>query len=220
MFNVIEALRSPSIADMLPGIRKFEIGELLFASFSCPPSGQWEASWAEHDRIVHVVTGRNLLRAGGGTWQMGPGDTIFFKKGGCFLRHENQDAICLFMFFMPDVFVRNVVRELARDLPALPPPAEPREMVIRVTEDAGVSAFLRSMTVFFSDRGTPPELLLKLKLKELIASIVVSRNNLPSSCCPHRVAVDPDDHGSELLPQSLDRGICEVVRTQPLDFQA
>jgi AraC family transcriptional regulator, exoenzyme S synthesis regulatory protein ExsA len=188
MFNVIEALRSPSIADMLPGIRKFEIGELLFASFSCPPSGQWEASWAEHDRIVHVVTGRNLVRTSGGTWQIGPGDTIFFKKGAFFLHHEDQDAICLFMFFIPDAFVRTVVRELARDLPVSPPPAEPREMMVRVSEDAGVSAFLRSMTVFFSDRGTPPELLLKLKLKELIASIVVSRSNPDLSAYLRHVA--------------------------------
>lgn len=177
MFNVIEALRSPSIADVLPGIRKFEIGELLFASFSCPPSGQWEASWAEHDRIVHVLSGRNLLRAAGGTWEIGPGDTMFFKKGACFLRHQDNEAICFFMFFIPDAFVRSVVRELARDLPVLPPPAEPRDMAIRVSDDAGVSAFLKSMTVFFNDRGTPPELLLKLKLKELIASIVVSRSN-------------------------------------------
>jgi AraC-like DNA-binding protein len=177
MFNVIEALRSPSIADMLPGIRKFEIGELLFASFSCPPSEQWEASWAEHDRIVHVVSGKNLLRAAGGTWEIGPGDTMFLKKGACFLRHHANEAICLFMFFIPDAFVCTVVREFARELPVLPPSAEPRDMAIRVNDDAGVSAFLQSMTVFFSDRGTPPELLLKLKLKELIASIVVSQSN-------------------------------------------
>ena len=188
MFNVIEALRSPSIAEMLPGIRKFEIGELLFASFSCPPSEQWEASWAEHDRIVHVLSGRNLLRAAGGTWEIGPGDTIFFKKGACFLRHHGNEAICLFMFFIPDAFVRTVVRELARDLPVLPPPAETRDMAIRVIDDAGVNAFLQSMTVFFSDRGTPPELLLKLKLKELIASIVVSRSNPGLSAYLRQVA--------------------------------
>ena len=45
MLNVIEALRSPSIGEVLRGIRKFEIGDLLFASFGCPGSREWEASW-------------------------------------------------------------------------------------------------------------------------------------------------------------------------------
>jgi AraC family transcriptional regulator, exoenzyme S synthesis regulatory protein ExsA len=177
MLNVIEALRSPSIGEILPGIRKFEIGELLFASFSCPGTGEWEASWAEHDSIVHVVTGSKTLRAAAGTWDLGPGDTIFLKKGASFLRQNSQGEVCLFMFFIPDEFVRRAVREMASDLPVLPPPAEPRETAIRVQHDAGVAAFLQSMTVFFSASERPPELLLKLKLKELIASIVISPSN-------------------------------------------
>jgi AraC-like DNA-binding protein len=177
MFNVIEALRSPSIAEILPGIRKFEIGELLFASFSCPGSGEWEASWAEHDSIVHVATGSKTLRAATGTWELGPGDTVFRKKGACFLRQNTQDEVCLFMFFIPDEFVRTAVREIAPDLPALAPAAEPRESVMRVQPDTGVAAFLQAMTVFFSATESPPELLLKLKLKELIASLVVSPSN-------------------------------------------
>ncbi len=188
MFNVIEALRSPSIADVLPGIRKFEIGDLLFASFSCPGTDQWEASWAEHDRIVHVLSGSKSLRAAGRIWDITPGDTIFLKKGVSFLRQHTDDDMCLFMFFIPDDFVRAAVREIAPDLPALPPPAEPREMAIRVRDDAGVRAFLHSMTVFFSAQVSPPELLLKLKLKELIASIVVSASNATLSGYLRKVA--------------------------------
>lgn len=181
MLNVIEALRSPSIGEILPGFRKFEIGELLFASFSCPGSTEWEASWAEHDRIVHVLTGSKTLRAAGGTWDLGPGDTIFLKKGACFLRQNTHDDVCLFMFFIPDDFVRQTVREIAPALPALPPPAEPRDMAIRVQHDTAVAAFLQSMTVFFSASEAPPELLLRFKLKELIASLVAGPGNVAVS---------------------------------------
>jgi AraC-like DNA-binding protein len=177
MFNVIEALRSPEIARLLPGIRKFEIGELLFARFTCPPTETWEASWAEHDRIVHVATGSKTLRTATGRWEIGPGDTVFLKKGACFLRHSDPEELCLFMYFIPDDFVRTAVREMASDLPALPPPADTRDRVIHVRNDVGVQAFLQAMTVFFASGEPPPELLLKLKLKELIASIVVSSAN-------------------------------------------
>jgi AraC-like DNA-binding protein len=177
MLNVLEALRSPLVAEILPRIRKFEIGDQLFASFTCPGSGEWEESWAEHDRIVHIVTGDKTLRAARRTVELGPGDTIFLKKGVSFLRQDSDDEACLFMFFFPDEFVRATVRELACDLPPLAPPAETRDMAIRVHSDSGVEAFLQAMIVFFSASGTPPELLLKLKLKELIASIVVSPTN-------------------------------------------
>ena len=177
MFNVIEALRSPAIAEILPGIRKFEIGELLFANFTCPPTPAWEGSWAEHDRLVHVATGSKTLKTATGTWEVGPGDTVFLKKGACFLKHSDPDELCVFMYFIPDDFVRTAVRELASDLPALPPPADTRDMVIRVKDDAGVHAFLQSMTVLFNTPDAPAELLLKLKLKELIASIIVSSAN-------------------------------------------
>jgi AraC family transcriptional regulator, exoenzyme S synthesis regulatory protein ExsA len=181
MFNVIEALRSPAIGEILPRMRKFEIGELLFANFACPPTETWEASWAEHDRLVHVATGSKTLRTATGTWEIGPGDTVFLKKGACFLRHDDPEELCLFMYFIPDDFVRTAVRELARDLPALPSPADTRDMVIRVKSDAGVQAFLQAMAVYFDTSDAPPELLLKLKLKELIASIVVSSANAPLS---------------------------------------
>jgi AraC family transcriptional regulator, exoenzyme S synthesis regulatory protein ExsA len=177
MYNVIEALRSPAIAELLPGIRKFEIGELLFAYFTCPPTPTWEASWAEHDRLVHVAIGNKTLRTATGTWEVGPGDTVFLKKGACFLKHSDDTELCVFMYFIPDDFVRAAVRELKADLPALPPPADTRDMVIRVKDDAGVQAFLQSMTVFFNTSGAPPKLLLKLKLRELIASIIVSSAN-------------------------------------------
>lgn len=177
MFNVIEALRSPDIARILPSIRKFEIGELLFAHFTCPPTEIWEASWAEHDRLVHVATGSKTLRTATGRWEIGPGDTVFLKKGACFLRHSDPEELCLFMYFIPDEFVRVAVREMASDLPALPPPADTRDRVIHVRNDASVQAFLQAMTVFFASDDPPPELLLKLKLKELIASIVVSPAN-------------------------------------------
>lgn len=188
MFNVIEALRSPGIAEILPNIRKFEIGELLFAYFTCPPAQTWEASWAEHDRLVHVATGRKTLKTATGQWEIGPGDTVFLKKGACFLRHSDPHELCLFMYFIPDDFLRAAVREIAPDLPALPPPADTRDMVIRVKDDAGVHAFLRAMTVFFNTSDEPPELLLKLKLKELIASIIVSSANVTLSSYLRMVA--------------------------------
>jgi AraC-like DNA-binding protein len=209
MFNLIEALRSPTIADILPGIRKFEIDDLTFASFACPGSDEWEASWAEHDRIVHVLTGQEMLRTASGTWQLGPGDTVFVKKGACFLRQTVVGELCLYMFFIPDDFVRASIREVARELPVLSP-AESRDMVIRVNEDTGVKAFLQAMTVFFNANDTPPKLLLKLKLKELIASILVSSTNQALSAYLRMLAASE----APSIPAIMEANCCHNLSLQ------
>src|SRR4029453_16192742 len=51
------------------------------------------------------------------------------------------------------------------------------EKGVYIRNYVGVQAFLQAMTVFFASDDPPPELLLKLKLKELIASIVLSPAN-------------------------------------------
>ena len=43
--------------------------------------------------------------------------------------------------------------------------------------DLGLTAFFEAMTIYFAGREKPPEALLKLKLKELLASILVGKHN-------------------------------------------
>jgi AraC-like DNA-binding protein len=176
MLNVVEALRSPLASQLLPGIRRFLIGDLTFACFSCPATDGWEGSWAEHDRLVHITSGRKQLKTATGILELGAGDIVFVKKGAHFVRHDDTD-LCVFMYFLPDDFIRTAVREIAADLPVLPPPSDPPEIAIRVRDDTGVRAFLQAMAVFFDTSDAPSPLLLKLKVKELIASIVVSATN-------------------------------------------
>jgi AraC family transcriptional regulator, exoenzyme S synthesis regulatory protein ExsA len=177
MYNTFEALRDPAIAATLPHLRSFEVGELLFAQVTCPPSDEWEASWSQFDHLVHVVAGRKTLRNAGRSWVIGSGDTFFVKKGAHYLREELDDAVCVLMFFIPDAFVRDALKEMPVDLPPLSAGVDPLEIAIRVNGDVALKSFLQSMLVFFADDETPAELVLKLKLKELISSLIVSSSN-------------------------------------------
>ena len=75
------------------------------------------------------------------------------------------------------VSLREAVRELAPDLQPISRPLDACELVIRVNNDMALSAFFQSMFVYFADDEEPPEALLKLKLKELLTSILVSPGN-------------------------------------------
>jgi len=172
MLNVFEALCED------PAVRKFRIRDLLFAEVTCPTHDGWDSQWAHVDHIVHVLTGRKTLRTCTGTWVAQPGDTLFFKKGAYFSHFEHDSDMCLLVFFIPDEFIREVVKELsAYPRAAVESQQQRQASVIRINNDITVQAFLQAMAVFFAGTEDPPELVLRLKLKELIASMLVSARN-------------------------------------------
>jgi AraC family transcriptional regulator, exoenzyme S synthesis regulatory protein ExsA len=171
MENAYEILR------VAPFARRFAIGDLLFAHVTCPPNDGWSPLWSQYDFLVHILTGRETLRTATNTLVVGPGETVFIKKGALLLRHDKDDGLCLLMFFLPDRFIRETVWEASAELPLLGEMADTTEPAFVVQNDVALQAFFRSMAVFFASAEPPPELLLKLKLKELIASILVSAAN-------------------------------------------
>jgi AraC family transcriptional regulator, exoenzyme S synthesis regulatory protein ExsA len=180
MLNALESIRSNPIA------KRFEIGELLFAQFSCPavePVG----IWTQTDYLIHLLSGTMAWKDFTGAWSAEAGQTVYFKKGVKIVPEHSGDDICLQLFFIPDAFVRETVMELAADLPPVPPvppglePTDARGMTIRVNNDIALSAFFHAMTIYFAADEKPPEALLKLKLKELLTSILVGQSNQPLS---------------------------------------
>ncbi|MGH8017137.1 MAG: helix-turn-helix domain-containing protein [Opitutaceae bacterium] len=167
MLNASEVVRG------LPTARTFAVGELLFAQFHC--SGDANL-WSQTDYVVHVLTAKKAWRTLGGTWSAKAGETIYFKKGA-YIFPVPEPGLCIFVFLVPDPLVRDVVRELSAESPFVAEAAEAHEPFIRIQPDAGVSAFLQAMNVLFAGSEQPPEPLLRLKLRELITSLLLSAAN-------------------------------------------
>jgi AraC family transcriptional regulator, exoenzyme S synthesis regulatory protein ExsA len=158
-------------------IRKFAVGDFLFAKYICPIREPAINVWDHSDHLMHVLSGRKTWQTSSGTWPAERGQSLFFKKGAYVLRQDFASDFCVLLFFLPDGFVRETVRELARELPATFPPADPRQIVIPVNQEVGLSAFLSSMAAYLATDEDPPEALLKLKVRELITSVLLGRNN-------------------------------------------
>lgn len=171
MLNSYESVR------LLPSFNKLEIGDLLFAEFTCPTDVAKQASWSHVDCLVHVLSGRRTWYTADGVWPAKHGDTLFFRKGANIAEQFFDAEFCLLMFFVPDNLIKSTVRELAASLTSPTPQAEPMKPVVRVDNDVALSAFFQSMRAYFSGKEKPSEPLLHLKLKELIISILTSGKN-------------------------------------------
>jgi AraC-like DNA-binding protein len=171
MLNLFEDTRAN------PHFRKFEIGDVLFAEYTCPIEEKSIGIWTHTDYLVHVVSGRKSWHTTNGSWTAEAGQTLFFKKGAAVVEQFFDEDFCVLLFFIPDDFVRESVKENAGIMKSpssgigVPLPA------ILVNNDPALSIFFESMHSYFHAAEKPSEPLLKLKLRELILSILMSRNN-------------------------------------------
>jgi AraC-like DNA-binding protein len=171
MINIREAVRTN------PSYSKLEIGDVLFAEYTCGTSAKMLPNWTETDYFVHIVTGRKTWHTADGVWRASPGDTLFFKKGATIVEQHFEEDVCMLMLFIPDALMRSAVREAADAL--ILPPAEGTRIpsALRVENDVSLSALFQSMRTYLSGEQKPPEPLLRLKLKELVLGVLTSGTN-------------------------------------------
>jgi AraC family transcriptional regulator, exoenzyme S synthesis regulatory protein ExsA len=170
MLSALDAIRSD------PSAKIFEVGGLAFAQFTCRAQEDF-GIWTQTDHLVHVLSGKSTWKIRGGICCASAGESLFFKKGAYIVPPHLEEQPCIELFFIPDSFVKETVLEFASDLPAVSQSVDWRELTIPVKNDLGLTAFFEAMTIYFADREKPAEALLRLKLKELLASILVGKSN-------------------------------------------
>ncbi len=171
MLNLFEAIRTN------PSYNKLEIGDFLFVEYTCGASEEKLPLWTETDYLMHVVTGKKTWHTIDGVCVAKPGETLFVKKGATIVEQHFETDVCMFTFFIPDAFVRSTVREMGGNPGVRASGVEPIKSAALVENDVGLVAFFQSMRTYFSGREKPSEPLVRLKLKELIISVLTSGRN-------------------------------------------
>jgi AraC-like DNA-binding protein len=171
MVNFYEAIRAN------PNYNKLEIGDFLFAEYTCGVTAEKLGFWTDTDYFLHVVTGAKTWHMPDGIFRANPGETLFIKKGANIVEQHFEKDVCLLTFFIPDSLVRSTVRELSGSLAARTRGVETIKTAARVEHDVALVAFFQSMRTYFSGKEKPSEPVLRLKLKELIVSILTSGRN-------------------------------------------
>ncbi|HEY8900301.1 MAG TPA: AraC family transcriptional regulator [Chthoniobacterales bacterium] len=171
MLNLFQSVRTN------PSYGRLEIGDILFAEYTCGAPEKLIPAWTETDYLVHVVTGRKTWHTAHHVWRAGPGDTLFFKKGASIWEQHFESEVCLLMLFIPDGLLRAAVREVTGTPGPQPGNPAPIEAALRVENDVALAALFQSMRTYLAGTVKPPEPLVRLKLKELVISVLTSDAN-------------------------------------------
>jgi len=86
------------------------------------------------------------------------------------------DGWCVMAFFMPDHFLKELISENSKTLPLTNLPEAGVDHILPLDINDLSRSFFSSMLPYFSQTPPPPENLLELKFKELILSLLTSKN--------------------------------------------
>ncbi|HEY5893681.1 MAG TPA: AraC family transcriptional regulator [Chthoniobacterales bacterium] len=193
MLNLYEAVRTN------PSYNKLEIGDVLFAEYTCGTNKKKLPSWTETDYLVHIVTGKKTWHTSDGVWLANPGDTLFFKKGATIMEQYFDADVCLLMVFIPDALMRGAVREVIGMLSLKASGSALIKTALRVENDVTLAALFQSMRTYLSGKEKPAEPLVRLKLKELVISVLTSGVNSELAAHFRRIGASDSPSISEIM---------------------
>jgi AraC-like DNA-binding protein len=193
MLNLYDAMRDN------PSYSKLVIGDFLFAEYTCGTDLKMLPNWTEKDYFVHVVTGKKTWHTAHGLFVVQPGETVFFKKGATIVEQHFEVDVCLLMVFIPDTLMRSTVREVMESLGLGAKNCPPIRTALRVESDVALAALFQSMRTYVVAMEKPPEPLVRLKLKELVMSVLSGGTNPELAAYFCRVAASDAPSISEIM---------------------
>ncbi len=186
-----------------PKYSKLELGEFLFAEYTCGTSADKLPNWTATDYLVHVVTGKKTWHTVDGVWLVNPGETLFFKKGATILEQHFEEDVCLLMLFIPDALLRSAVREVSTALQLKGINREPIKTALRVQNDVALTALFQSMRTYLAGSEKPPEPLVHHKLKELVISVLASGTNAELAAYFQQVGATEGPSVAEIMEENF-----------------
>ena len=193
MLNLYKAVRTDA------SYSKLEIGDVLFAEYTCGVTVKKLPNWTESDYFVHVVSGRKTWHTSDGVWRAAAGETLFFRKGATIVEQQFGHDPCVLMLFVPDSLMRSAIREMSNVLGLEAAASPPLKTALRVENDVAISALFQSMRTYLAAKQKPPEPLLRLKLKELLMSVLTSGTNSALAAYLRRIGASDSPPVAEIM---------------------
>lgn len=146
--------------------------EVLFAHYQCPQKERYTATYTHHNSIVYVINGAKAYHSPGKSFTLHEGGCFFIKKGACIQERFHDKDWVLMAFFLPDNFLKQLVKDYQASLAIKDPPPYSTDLVFTLHVQHIVKGFFDSMLLYFQQRPKPSGNLIELKCRELLVSLL------------------------------------------------
>lgn len=172
MINLYEILKNyPNLS------RQLTCRGMLFTNYECPQSERKEQFFIECSHIIYVVSGKRVFHKNQQSWELTEGKCVFVKEGTHIAEKNEGEGWCVMVFFIPNDFLKHLIKENQRSLPVNNLPEAGVEHVLDLEVNELSKSFFFSMLPYFTQTPQPPENLIELKFKELVLSLLANTKN-------------------------------------------
>lgn len=162
--------------------KKFKVNELLFAEFKCPLGEEATSLWWHNNFFAFVLSGETYIKTPGREYLLKPGSCVFARKGSVITHSDTHEDFCELIVFVPDDFIRTVVRKYRIPMPQPDPNALFRN-IIPLSHDDVLTTYFHSLLAYFHQDDPPSEHLLNLKFEELVINILSKKSHQTLKNC-------------------------------------
>ncbi|MFT3936989.1 MAG: AraC family transcriptional regulator [Chitinophagaceae bacterium] len=159
--------------------RQFSCGSSLITAFNCPMEARLMQNrfadlWTQYNYLFYVIDGRKIWHTSQGTYDIQRDSCVFVRKGGFILEQIADTGFCVLLFFIPDEFICDTLRNAEN---FNQPPQQQYEPLMLLDTSETLAGFFYSMSSYFAQTQDPDKALLELKFRELILNIAHNPKN-------------------------------------------
>jgi len=156
--------------------RKLKADDLLFAEYKCLVEEERGEVWSHTNYFVFGLSGKKLWQTINGKYFVQPGELLFVKKGANAVYQYFDDEFLSLIIFIPDDFIKNVIAKHKLDIQKVKPNRK-ADSIIPIKTDEVLNSYFYSLLSYFAKEKSISKSLLKLKIEELIVSLVTNQND-------------------------------------------
>lgn len=172
MLNLYQALK-----DFPPFSRQLTCKGMLFTNYDCPQHDGKTQVYVEHNFILYVISGRRIYHRQNLSWELKEGSCAFVKVGGYVAERPKGEEWCVMVFFVPDDFLAQCAKDNRNILGHSPWLTTRDNPLIELSVSEISKACFSSLLPYFTQDPPPPEVLIELKFKELVLSLLANPVN-------------------------------------------
>lgn len=170
------------IADNKNHFHSLSYGDSLFTVYRCGIPEKFIDIWSHNNYIVYVAGGKKVWHTAHGSYSLQEGDCVFIRRGAAIVEQFFDTEFCLYIFFVSDQFICDVLKSKTK---ALYPSEKKAKPIIEIETNEAIHSFFKSMLPYFNAPQSPDPTLLELKFRELILTLADNRTNEELLCYFH-----------------------------------
>ncbi len=153
-----------------------KVDDLLFVEYRCLINDKESEIWSHTNYLAYVLGGKKTWKTPSNEIKVSSGEALFIKKGANTVYQYFEEPFLVLFIFLREDFIKSVINKY-QQLGMPNSHQEKQDQLIKLKMNSVLNSLFQSILAYFSKDAQISENILKLKMEELILSILTQPGN-------------------------------------------